>query len=173
MDSQVIDTDGGMRVLVRPAREGDQGYVLSTWALYLCEVGDLCRWRKADHYAGARPVGGRSRAMVPCAQSRDRVDRFVDHPAVKVVVAADPSSSDDLLGWLAYTDTGAARVIHGAYVRLRYRDRKVARAMLVGAGLHDARPLLYTLPGPAAKTLLSKPQYHNAALMRAEEFLSP
>lgn len=97
---------------------------------------------------------------------------MVDHPAVKVAVAADPGSSDDLLGWVAYTDTRVAKVIHGIYVRLRYRDRKVARALLQVAGLHDARPLLYTLPGPCSKSLLGKAQYQTAALMSAGEFLA-
>lgn len=165
MNPEVIDTDGGMRVLVRPAREGDQGYVLSTWAQYLCSARDVC----SGGHARKGAVGNQRMA---CHGSRQIVDRFVDHPAVKVVVASDPSSSDDLLGWLAFTDTKAAKVIHGVYVRLRYRDRKVARAMMQGAGLHDARPTLYTLPGPCSKSLLNKAQYQNATLMRAEEFLT-
>lgn len=165
MEPSVIDTDGGMRVLVRPAREGDQGYVLSTWAQYLCVAGKHCG-------GGHAKRGERGNQRHACAGARTMVDRFVDHAAVKVVVAADPSSSDDILGWLAFTDTKAAKVVHGVYVRLRYRDRKVARAMMQGAGVYDARPTLYTLPGPCSKSLLNKAQFQNATLMRAEEFLT-
>lgn len=162
--TDVATDDGALRVLVRPAREGDQGYVMSTWALYLCSAGDRCTKPRGMHFPNER--------LTACRGTRALVDRVSEHPAVKIVIGAEPADSDRILGWLAYTDSGAARIVHGVYVRDRVRHRHVARAMAEGAGIADARPLLYTLPGPFAKSLLARPQFQSAVHVPIEEFLS-
>lgn len=156
--------DGALRVLVRPAREGDQGYVMSTWALYLCSLGDRCSKPRGMHFQNER--------LTACQASRSLVDRVSEHPAVRIAIASELADSDRILGWLAYTDSGAARIVHGVYVRDRVRHRHVARSLAEGVGIADARPLLYTLPGPFAKSLLARPQFQNAVHLSIEEFLS-
>ncbi len=166
----IADDTSELRVLCRPAREGDQAYVLQSWALYLCYAhgpsGEPpCTMPWSEHFAG--PNRGRIRS---CRGSRALVDHIAEHPAVRIAIAADPVDSDRILGWLAYTDSGAARVVHGAYTRDRIRNRGVMRQLAQSVGLADNRPLLYTTTGPSAKVLLE----HTAAVhVPIEEFLSP
>lgn len=156
--------DARLNVLVRPARESDQGYVMSTWALYLCSQADHCTKARGMHFVNDR--------MTACHGTRALVDRIVESPAVKIAIASDPSDSDRILGWLAYTDSGAARIVHGAYTRQHVRDRHVMRSIAESVGMAGTRPLLYTVVGPFAKSLLARPQFQNAVPLPIEEFLA-
>lgn len=152
--------DSDLPLLCRAAREVDQGYVTSTWALYLCAARTHCN---GVHFRDG------SNKPQSCDDSRALVDRALDSKVVKLAIGADPADSDVILGWLAYTSTPAARIIHGAYARRYIRNRRVAGRLMEYAGLNDKRPLLYTLPGPSARALLLKERFAPARPLPLED----
>lgn len=146
MNTAVVETHGGIRAMVRPARPSDQSYVASSWSIALARAG------------GVR-IGG----------CRDTVDALLDHPSVRVVIACDPAETDHIMGWLAFTPMPGVRCVHFVVVRAPLRDKGLASALRAAAGLADERPLVFTLRGPCAKSLEHK--YPTAIYQPIEEFL--
>lgn len=138
-----------MSVLVRAPGSGDQGYVASTWVEALA---------MADHLAKRRALGL-------------LVDRLLDHPNVKCLLAVDPARPGYIFGWLVWTPIKAIRLVHFAYTRAGLRDRGVQVALRDAAGLADDRPLVFTMRGKTASSLLRK--YPNAIEQPLKEFLEP
>jgi hypothetical protein len=77
--------------------------------------------------------------------------------------------TDTIMGWLCYSPMPAVRCVHFVLVRANMRDKHVARSLRVVAGLDDERPLIWTLRGPCAKSLMAK--YPAATHLPVEEFL--
>jgi GNAT superfamily N-acetyltransferase len=152
-------------VLIRPARRSDQSYVTSTWAQALCNGHEACD--------GHRRGNAERRS---CNASRQLVDRMTDHPAVKVLVAAEAADSDRIIGWLAYSEIPGVRMLHFVYVRTNHRGKGIAaklraRAELDHSARGDYRPLVYTMRGPCLKSLCAKNQ--TAIYQPITEFLAP
>lgn len=146
----IVQTDD-LQVLIRRPRPTDQGFIASTWV-------DSMTSRRA---------GERS-------QANHMVDRLLDDPAVRILIAAEPTRTDVILGWIAYTPLPASRVIHYAYVRDRMRHRGIARKLLeeaFGQAMGVCRIML-TMTGPDTESLACK--YPSAIMMMdLEEFLGP
>lgn len=83
------------------------------------------------------------------------VDRLLDDPRTRLLVAVAAAHDDTILGWLAYAPMKAARLVHYAYVRKDERRRGIARSLMLVAGLADERPLWFTCRGPDADALLA------------------
>lgn len=137
-----------MHVLIRKPKPSDQGYVASTWTRSLCKASQ----DMTDGKAGVI------------------IDALLDHPNVSCLLACDPRHDGTINGWLVWSPMKAIRLIHFVYVRGGLRDRGIAAALRTAAGLDDAdRPLVFTLRGPAYKSLARK--YPNAIEQPIAEFL--
>ena len=149
--ANIVETTRGavpMRVLIRKPRPSDQGYVASTWIQSLC---------KADASAREGIVGL-------------LIDSVLDHPNVSCLLACNPDEPRAIYGWLVWSPMRAIRLIHFAYVRGALRDRGIAAALRTAAQLDDnERPLVYTMRGPAHKSLARK--YPHAIEQPIGEFL--
>ena len=149
------------RYSLRPGRPGDQGYVTSTWL------------RSLQNAPGCRKV---PRSSFYKAHGTD-VDRLLDRPDVRIVVACDPADIDAILGWLCYTQMPPSMLaLHYVYVRaedrlgVELRRRGIARALLEAAreGLTRDTKLVYTYKGPSEKALLAT---HPATYVPVGRFL--
>jgi len=130
----VVNLPGEHRrtIALRCAVANDQGYITRTWVASM--LGDL-----RDH------------ASRKIREANTMVDRLLDDPATRLLVACEPRDPDRIIGWIAYAIVPGARTLH--YVNVRAIDRKqgiggllIARA---GLGKKQSAPLLYTCRGPA------------------------
>ena len=153
--------------LIRPARPSDQAFVASTWAFTLCDGGEHCG---GNHRRADDPQRTRS-----CNTSRNIVDRMLDHSSVRILVAAQPTDSDRIIGWLAYSPAAKARLLHMVYVREHERRKGIAWRLYDHAwsGEHVDRvsPVVYTVRGPLAQKLHE--DHPNAVHLPVMEFLAP
>lgn len=136
------------RVYIRRPRPTDQSYIASTWVSSLSQV-----------------------RGTPRSEANALVDRMLDDPAVRLLLAVEPSSIDTILGWLCYTPMPRAQVLHYVYVRDKLRDRGIARALYNKAWsqAHVSSKLVYTMRGPDADRLLSR--WPSATHLPVTEFL--
>ncbi len=150
--------------LIRPARPSDQAFVASTWAFTLCDGGEHCG---GNHRRADDPQRTRS-----CNTSRNIVDRMLDHASVRIIVAAQPTDSDRIIGWLAYSPAAKARLLHMVYVREHERRRGIAWLLAHHAWPDDrvVLPAVYTVRGPLAQTLHE--DHPNAVHLPVMEFLA-
>lgn len=170
--------------LIRPARPSDQAFVASTWAFTLCDGGEHCG---GNHRRADDPQRTRS-----CNTSRNIVDRMLDHSSVRIIIAAQPTDSDRIIGWLAYSPAARARLLHMVYVREHERRQGIAEMLVEkawpsqeipwsthqGSGpgncrcedCYRAMVFIYTVIGPHAPALLSR--FTNAVHLPVMEFLS-
>lgn len=136
-------------VVTRKPGATDQGYVASTWTQSLMKADPTARRHVVDIL----------------------VDRMLDHDGVRVLLACEPTNVSTILGWICWSPVRTIRLVHYVYVRGNLRDRGIARALRHAAELDDARPLVFTMRGPCAKSLLRK--YPTAIESPIGEFLQP
>jgi len=164
--------------LIRPARPSDQAFVASTWAFTLCDGGEHCG---GNHRRADDPQRTRS-----CNTSRNIVDRMLDHSSVRILVAAQPTDSDRIIGWLAYSPAAKARLLHMVYVREHERRQGIAEMLVEHAWPHRRHsgsmgsececatcrptPIVHTVIGPHAQVL--RERFANAVHLPVMEFLS-
>lgn len=140
------------RVFIRRPRPTDQGYIASTWADSIT-LGNV-RWdKKRAARSGLNVV----------------IDRLLDDPAVRILIASEPTKTDAILGWLCYTPLPASRVVHYVYVREKIRHRGIGAALYRKAWPEDRGKLVYTMRGPDAESLVQR--YRDAIYLPVEEFL--
>lgn len=141
-------------VLIRGPRESDSNYVASTWARGLYAVDK--RKSVAEH--GQLP------------------DQLLNDATVRVLIACEPTATDTILGWIAWSPIGARRVLHYVYVRDKVRRRGIAWALASEAGsgiltdIIDRGSIAFTTRGPDARALEQKYRGH---YITPEEFLAP
>ncbi len=149
--------------LIRPARPSDQAFVASTWAFTLCDGGEHCT---GNHRRADDPQRTRS-----CNTSRNIVDRMLDHSSVRIIVAAQPTDSDRIIGWLAYSPAAKARLLHMVYVREHERRKGIAEMLTEHAWPSTNGPIVHTVIGPHAQVL--RERFANAVHLPVMEFLAP
>jgi GNAT superfamily N-acetyltransferase len=101
-------------VSLRIGRSTDQSYVANSWASSL--GGEFDRAKNAV------------------------IDRLLDDPRTRVIVACEETDTDRILGWVAYARIPGARVVEFVLVRKQRRGEGIARAMLEQAGLRGEGP---------------------------------
>lgn len=148
-----VTTRHGRAIVVRPARSDEQGYVASTWARGVMDA-------PVVHTA-------------PDAWKRVNVlvDRLLDDPSTRVLVAADPADDERLLGFVVFAIVPGARTL--MYVSARERKRGIATELVERAGLeqdHKKDRLVYLFDGPDVKWLRTKRE--DAIKMEPEDYLS-
>jgi GNAT superfamily N-acetyltransferase len=121
------------RVYIRRPRPTDQSYIAATWVSSLIQVRGNTK-----------------------SESNAIVDRMLDDPAVRLLLAVEPGSIDTILGWICYTPMPRAQVLHYVYVRDKLRGRGIARALHDKAWSVDTGKLVHTLRGPDADSLLKR-----------------
>lgn len=136
------------RVYIRRPRPTDQSYIASTWVNSLIQVRGNTK-----------------------SESNALVDRMLDDPAVRLLLAVEPSAPDTILGWICYTPMPRAQVLHYVYVRDKLRTRGIARELYNKAWSmsHVSSKLVYTMRGPDADRLLAR--WPSAMLLPVTEFL--
>ena len=136
------------RVFIRRPRPTDQGFIASTWADSITN-------------------GGRERK----GPINVTIDRLLDDPAVRILVASEPADTNVILGWLVYTPLPARLIIHYAYVRGRMRRRGIMTALINKAtnGQPKARPIALTMRGPDTEVLAAR--YRDTIMMSMRDFL--
>ena len=139
-----------LMIFIRRPRPTDQGFIASTW------VDSMMFGQKGG------PKHPRSGANV-------LVDKMLDDPAVRLLVASEPAKTDVILGWLCYTPLPKTLVLHYIYVRDRMRHRGIARQLLIQANRNGWSKLAYTMRGPDADGLLEKNP--GAVYVPIDEFL--
>lgn len=106
----------------------------------------------------------------------DLVNRVLDHPSTKLLVAVDPKQETRIRGWLVYGVIGKVRALHYVYVRDgrsdsdKHRGHGIARALMTRAEFDLKKPIVYTMRGPDAVALLSR---YTGVLLPIEEILGP
>jgi GNAT superfamily N-acetyltransferase len=141
-----VDVADTYQVRVRRPVADDQGYVASTWvkSLYTADK----RRRMSDLNA--------------------LVDRMLDEPTVRLLVACEPTDAERILGWVAFTPSVGLPVLHYVYVREKHRRHGIARQMANHIGLSGR--FIYTLRGPDADGLTAK--HPTAVHVDIHEFLN-
>jgi GNAT superfamily N-acetyltransferase len=136
------------RVYIRRPRPTDQSYIAATWVSSLIQVRGNTK-----------------------SESNAIVDRMLDDPAVRLLLAVEPGSIDTILGWICYTPMPRAQVLHYVYVRDKLRGRGIARALhdKAWAQSHPTSRLVYTMRGPDADRLLDR--WPQAIQLPVTEFL--
>lgn len=143
----IVDVDNA-NVVLRTPRPTDQSYIASTW------THSLVSHDKANRKS----------------ETNQLVDKLLDDPSVRLLVACEPTNTDQIDGWLCYTPTPRALVVHYVYVRDKMRRRGIARAMLAKAmGAKTSARLAYTMIGPSSSVLLTK--WSDAVHVPIREFL--
>ena len=143
----IVEIDNA-RIAVRPPRPTDQSYLAATW------VTSLVTHSKAN-------TRGETNRLV---------DRLLDDASVRILIACEPTNTDKIDGWICYTPTPRALVLHYAYVRDKMRRRGIGRAMLAKAmGTKTSTKLAYTMTGPTASALLAR--WPDAVHVPIREFL--
>jgi hypothetical protein len=85
------------------------------------------------------------------------VDRVLNDPTTRVMIACDAADHRRIFGFLVYADIPRVRCVHYVSVRAKYRRSGLATKLIVDAGLRDAsKPLVYTLEGPSSRALAGK-----------------
>jgi GNAT superfamily N-acetyltransferase len=121
---KVVQIDRDTRIAIRPATVDDQSFVASTFRHQIRINGDRI------------------------------VNRVLDHPATRVLLAVEPDSPHVILGWLCFALLPGVRLLHFAYTRKPMRRRGLQRA-LVAAAWPTGRPsYVYTLDGEYTRPLL-------------------
>lgn len=146
MADVVITEARDYRIYIRRPRPTDQSYIASTWVNSLIQVRGNTK-----------------------SESNALVDRMLDDPAVRLLLAVEPSSMDTILGWLCYTPMPSSRIVHYVYVRDKLRLRGIASALYRKAWPVDKGKLVYTLSGPDADALHKR--WPDAIHMQITEFL--
>jgi GNAT superfamily N-acetyltransferase len=134
------------RVYIRRPRPTDQSYIASTWVNSLIQVRGNTK-----------------------SEANALVDRMLDDPAVRLLLAVEPSSIDTILGWICYTPMPSSRIIHYVYVRDKLRLRGIASALYRKAWPVDKGKLVYTMRGPDSDRLLER--WPSAISLPVTEFL--
>ncbi len=148
-----VTTPDDLRTVIRRPRPADQSFIAATWVKSLM---------MAD------------RGLVK-SDTNKLVDRLLDDPATRVLVACEPINEDALHGWICYVPAPRLLVVHYVYVRDRVRTRGVARTLVAAARGHasvsagTASKTVYTMRGPAIGWLARK--YPAAISMDIRDFL--
>lgn len=135
------------QVYIRRPRPTDQSYIASTWVNSLIQVRGQTK-----------------------SESNAIVDRMLDDPSVRLMLAVEPTAINTILGWLCYTPLSKAFAVHYVYVRDKMRRRGIATAMMARANNED-RKLVWTMRGPEANWLIEK--HKRAVYLSVSEFLGP
>lgn len=141
-----------MSVFIRRPRPTDQGYIASTWVDSIT--------------LGNRAGRGERR---PRSDANVIVDRLLDDPAVRILVAAEPTRTDLILGWICYTPMPASKIVHYIYVRDKQRRRGIASALLRKAFEGKAGKFVYTMHGPDTDAIVEG--YRDTIFLPIEDFL--
>lgn len=123
------------RVGVRRGRADDQAYVARSWVSSVLDGYGV--WHQKDAIANLNR----------------EVDRLLDDPLTKVLIACPDEDDGFIVGFVVY----ANRTL--LYVKTRNEDRKrgIAKLLLGEARLlANGKPLLYVYEGPSAKWAASK-----------------
>jgi GNAT superfamily N-acetyltransferase len=131
---------------IRKPRPTDQGYIASTWV---------------DSMATAK--------QGPRSDLNRMVDRMLDDQAVRLLIACEPTKTDVILGWLAYTPMPGSRIVHYVYTRDRMRRRGIAAALVRHAFPRDIGKIVHTMRGPDADSLARR--YRDTIHLPLTEFL--
>ncbi len=151
--TDAVVTVQDLDILIRRPRPTDQGYIASTW------VHSIGRGT-----ANPKEPGHRRTSL------NITVDRMLDDQAVRLLIAAEPTRTDIILGWMAYTPMPGSRIVHYVYTREKMRRRGIAGELVRKAfPLHGAAKLVYTMRGPDHDSLALK--YRDAIHMTVREFL--
>jgi len=143
-----VSVDGNSP-FIRDPRRSDQAYVASTWRSSL-----LCCDRRITR-----------------GDANRLVDRYLDLPGTRILIASDSKVSDAIWGWIAYWQgekaTRGPRVLHYLYVREPKRRAGYATELVRRAWPGNDGPIIWSLEGPDAYWLVSK--YKNAVRISEEE----
>ena len=140
-DETVADT---LRLELRPMRDGDRNFVLSSWLRSYAEANEFRGMKRSSYFALYAPV----------------VEVLLGRSTV--MVATMPEASDVVLGWLA----AEGELLHYVLTKPRWRKLGIARFML--ADMKDLA-VKYThqaprmAPIPAAWTYDSDARFRKAA----------
>lgn len=118
-----LQLDPDTRIAIRPATEDDQGFVASTFRAQLRHNGDRI------------------------------VNRVLDHPTTRVLLAVEPETPRTILGWLCYALLPGVRVLHFAYTRKPMRRRGIQSALVRTAWPSGRPSYVYTLDGECTRQL--------------------
>lgn len=87
------------------------------------------------------------------------IDRLLDDPRTKVLIACEVNQSDRIVGWCAYAKIPGARVLEFILVRQQRRGQGIARDLLTRAGLlGPGAPLTALFPTTRLKAVQLSPQ---------------
>lgn len=87
------------------------------------------------------------------------IDRLLDDPRTKILVAHPINSPDVIRGWVAYAKIPGARVLEFVLVRKDWRGQGIARDLLTRAGLlGPGAPLTALFPTSRLKAVQLSPE---------------
>src|SRR5687768_11286752 len=101
-------------VLLRPFEAGDMAFVRAAWVRGAAKI--------AEEMGGNTPHGYR--------RVRNRVERVMQHPTTRIVMAANAEAPTHLFGFVAYA---GPNVIHWIYVTKEFRGYGIGKEMLAAA----------------------------------------
>lgn len=106
-------------VRVRPFREADLPYVMSTWL---------------NHFASSSSWAKHIPRSTFFDSHRPLVESLLRRQGVSVSVAVDPEDADTIYGWLAHEQSSSGPVLHFAYVKNSFRRTGVLNTLLEAIG---------------------------------------
>lgn len=121
----------------RPANEDDRRFVIASWA---------------SSYKNAHHAGMIASEDWPAVMHR-QIEKLIDRPSSRTIVAYEAAASDFLYGFVAGDVSGSIPVLYYVYVKGPYRSQEAAagrsgprhaRGLLEAIGIDPARPFLYT-----------------------------
>lgn len=102
-------------VSIRGPRPTDQSYIANSWVSSI--AGPRGQW------------GAKERTL------NTQVDRLLDDPRTKLLVAVEPDDDDRIVGWVAFARIPGARVLEFLLVRKQRRGEGIAKQLLECAEL--------------------------------------
>ena len=134
-------------IVIRPPRSTDQAYVTNSWVS--CIVKD----RKY------RPQ-----------LANVIVDRLLDDPRTKLLIACEPQDSDKIVGWIAFASMPGTGVLEFVLVRHQWRNQGMAAHMMRAASLLGI-PRIVHLFETADSRYIPKHESTTIVMMAPQEFL--
>jgi len=141
--------------MIRPPLPSDQGYIASTWARSVLST-----------HAHQRHLSSRTGAQVG-----RQIDRVMDRPDTRALVACRDKDPNFITGWMIYVVGPRTPTIHYLYTRRDERGVGIAASLLARIGVDRARGVVCTSHGPSSESMRGR--YRASVHLPLEEFLKP
>ena len=114
-------------IQIRPAQENDKPFIYSSWL---------------RHYKNRSYFAKRIRTSIYYKWHHLVVEKILDRPTTKVLIAHPPGEPEVILGFMVLEDQGDGSVIHFCYIKPQFKRMGIARKLFKDFDLKE--PIFFT-----------------------------